>query len=229
MTKKIKKSTIGALLLMSTMTLNSQTTLAQADYYQGKGRIALSSDGNMHDNDDMQATMLTLAILAKAELQDVTTLYTYADHIWCNEKDDLDRMTVAAEETGIRFGFKNTTFMAAVQHPDSAYNAMAQQILMSTEKDPLFIIAAGPMHVVGMAFEIANAKNPEALKYVTIISHSVWNNEHADKPDLRKTYHSEPEKPHSGWTWAEMEKAFGDKANFKYILDQNGTGTGISF
>ena len=199
---------------------------AQADFYQGKGRIALSSDGNMHDNDDMQATMLSLAILAKANLQDVTTLYTYADHIWGNEENDIDLMTVAAEETGRRFGFSNTVFIAAVENHETAYNSMCAEILKSTEADPLFIIAAGPMHVVGTAIECANKKNPEALKFVTVISHSDWNNEHSDTPMLTKNYHSDPELPHEGWTWDEMKTTFGDKVNFKRIVDQNGTGVG---
>ena len=222
----LKSKRIGISLLVSMTFLAPSAAVAQSDYYQGKGRIALSSDGNMHDNDDMQATMLSLAILAKAGLQNVTTLYTYADHIWGSEKDDLDKMTVAAEETGCRFGFRNTIFMAAVENPEAAYNAMCEQILKSTAADPLFIVAAGPMHVVGTAIERANAKNSDALKYVTVISHSDWNNRHSDAPDLRKTHHSDPEPKHEGWTWDEMKASFGDKVNFKRIVDQNGTGVG---
>ncbi len=133
---------------------------------------------------------------------------------------------MAAEQSGRRFGFENTTFIAAVENPEASYNAMAAEILKSTEQNPLFIIAAGPMHVVGTGFERAKAKNPEALKYVTIVSHSVWNNRHSDNPALKKTYHSEPEEPHTGWTWDEMKREFGGLANFVQISDQNGTGTG---
>ena len=221
---KLKKLSIT--LLASFAFLSPNNIIAQADYYQGKGRIVLSSDGNMHDNDDMQATMLSLAILAKAGLQDVTTLYTYADHIWGSEKDDLERMTVAAEQTGHRFGFTNTTFIAAVENPEAAYNAMCNEIIKSTKRNPLFIVAAGPMHVVGTAIERANLKNPKALEFVTVISHSDWNNRHSDSPDLRKTHHSPPESKHEGWTWDEMKASFGDMVNFKRIVDQNGTGVG---
>ncbi|MFI3321871.1 MAG: hypothetical protein R3Y50_05040 [Rikenellaceae bacterium] len=219
--KTIKTALFASPLILLPLTASAQGT----DYYQGSGRIAISSDGNKHDNDDMQATMLTLAILAKAELQNSTTLYTYADHIWGSERDDLHRMTIAAETTARRFGFGGTTFIAAVENPEAAYNAMRDEILKSTANDPLFIVAAGPMHVVGTAIERAYAKNPESLKNVTVISHSIWNNEHSDKPSgSRITYHSDGEEPHEGWCWDEMVESFGKFANFNLITDQNGTG-----
>jgi len=37
---------------------------AQTPVWQGKGRIAISADGNEHDHDDWAATPLTLALLA---------------------------------------------------------------------------------------------------------------------------------------------------------------------
>ena len=202
-----------------------QQQVKNADYYNGKGRIALSSDGNKHDNDDQLATKMTLMILAKAGLQNKTTLYTYADHIWGSEKNDLELMRLAAEETGKRFGFNKTNFIPAVTYPEQAYNAMAAEIAKSTAADPLFIIAAGPMHVVGTAFERANKINPQALNHVTIISHSVWNNIHSDTPNPAKG-NKPAETAHTGWTWQEMEQTFGDKVNFNYISDQNGTGVG---
>ena len=194
----------------------------QDPYYMGKGRIALSSDGNCHDNDDMQASMLSLAILAYSNLQNKTVLYTYADHVWGNEQNDLPIMKKAVLESGERFGFKKTKFIAAVDEPEAAYNAMCDAIIASTAKDPLFIIAAGPMHVIGMGLERAAKKNPESLKYVTVISHSTWNNAHADKPGRLATNKGIIQEPHhTGWTWAEMEAVFGDKVYFNKIVDQN--------
>ncbi|MFI3319537.1 MAG: family 43 glycosylhydrolase [Rikenellaceae bacterium] len=198
----------------------SRSALSEGkDYYTGKGRIALSSDGNMHDNDDMQATMMTLMILAKAGLQSQTTLYTYADHVWGSEKNDLDIMRISAEETGKRFGFNKTKFMAAVENPEAAYKAMSEEILKSTAEDPLFIVAAGPMQVVGEAITLAIKEDPHSLDYVTVVSHSDWNNAHSDKP-----YTGEAQ--HSGWTWDKMIAKYGERVNFKRIKDQNGTGVG---
>ena len=193
------------------------------EFYEGKGRIAISSDGNMHDNDDMQATMMSLMILAKAGLQPKTTLYTYADHVWGSEKNDLDLMRISAEETGKRFGFNKTKFMAAVENPEAAYNAMRDEILLSTAENPLFIVAAGPMHVVGEGLARAAKKDPTALNYVTVLSHSEWNNIHSDTPGGENDPHKDIVK-HSGWTWDEMIAAFGTRVNFNRIKDQNGTG-----
>ncbi|MFI3288580.1 MAG: fimbrillin family protein [Rikenellaceae bacterium] len=191
--------------------------LGATDYYQGIGRIALSSDGNMHDNDDKAACMMTLMILAKAGLQDQTTLYTYCDHVWGSEGTDVEDMKGAVNGASERFGFNACNLICAVEDPESAYDAMAAEIAKSTVTNPLFILAAGPMHVVGTGFERADEINPEALNYVTIISHSTWNNKHSDN------YTSDSESPHEGWTWDEMTAAFGDRVNFNYISDQNGT------
>lgn len=193
------------------------------DFYEGKGRIAISSDGNMHDNDDMQATMMSLMILAKAGLQPQTTLYTYADHVWGSEKNDLDIMKVSAEETGKRFGFDQTKFMAAVSDPEAAYNAMRDEVLRSTAENPLFIVAAGPMHVVGEGLDRAYKKDPTALNFVTVVSHSDWNNVHSDTPGKPGGPHPDV-LMHGGWTWDEMIAAFGTRVNFNRIKDQNGTG-----
>jgi hypothetical protein len=56
------------LIFLSISTLEAQTPL-----WEGKGRIAISSDGNEQDHDDWAATPLSLALLAAAGLQ---------DHIW---------------------------------------------------------------------------------------------------------------------------------------------------
>lgn len=208
------KATIFAVLLLS---MSSSMAVAGAtDYYQGKGRIAVSSDGNKHDNDDMLATKLTLMILAKAGLQDATTLYTYADHVWGSESNDLHIMRISAEITGLKFGFKNCKFIAAVENKKLAYEAMCKEIVKSTAEDPLFIVAAGPMQVVGEALRMANNRNPESLNHVTVISHSNWNDKHADEPSNKFTADD-----HSGWVWTEMVESFGDRVNFKHIVDQN--------
>ena len=195
------------------------------DFFTGKGRIAVSSDGNKHDNDDMQATMLTLMIFDKAKVHDHLSLYTYADHVWGSEENDLEIMKISAEVCGEKFGFDKTNFMAAVENPEKAYNAMRDEILKSTADNPLFIVAVGPMQVTGEALDRAMKINPDALNYVTVISHSVWNDTHSDNPHTAKNKGG-AEPPHSGWTWKEMNDAFGERVNFNRTTDQNGTGTG---
>lgn len=189
--------------------------------WQGKGRIVVSSDGNEHDKDDWAATPMTLALLAGQGLQDKLALYTYSDHIWGSDHDfdGSDGNPTASEqmresaETGKQiFGFDNSTFIEAVADPDGAVAAMVEQINQSSEEDPLFIVAAGPMEVVGRAIA---ASNPEKLPYVTILSHSNWNNNHADRPSSWED--------HSGWTYAEIRSNFAPLGlNVVQIVDQNG-------
>lgn len=218
----MKTSLKFILVLIISLSMFDNAQAGASDLWEGKGRIALSSDGNEHDNDDMQATMMSLMILAKARLQPHTVLYTYADHIWGSDAGDVALMKESAEGAGTRFGFQDCLFIAAVDNPEAAYNAMRDEILKSTADDPLYIIAAGPMEVIGVALDRANATNSEPLNHVTVISHSWWNNNHADNYETADMPHG-PEPAHSGWTFAEMVTAFGSKVNFNQISDQNGT------
>ncbi len=209
-------------VLLALLTLTFTNTFAKTpDYYDYTvgGRIALSSDGNMHDDDDWTASMMTMMILAKAGMQNNTVLYTHSDHIWGSENNDVEQMKLSVEGAVERFDFKFCQVIAAVDEPGEAYQAMADEMAKSTATDPLYIIAAGPMEVLGNAFEIANEANPEALNYITVISHSDFNNNHADNP-------RDDEDSHNGWTWDEMKALYGTKVNFNRISDQNGTGTG---
>lgn len=172
-------------------------------------RIAISSDGNKHDNDDWGATAATLAILAKAGLQNKVVLYTYSDHIWGSEGNDEAQMRESALGGKNRFGFNNTNFIEAVKNKEAAYNAMKNAINASSSGNRLVIICAGPMHVVGVGMSRATAFKRQ---FVTLISHSNWNDFHSDRP--------EGEGNHNGWTWNEMKNSFSN-ANFVHIKDQN--------
>ncbi len=212
--------TLVALSILATTPLAAQTPL-----WQGKGRIAISSDGNEHDDDDWAATPMSLAIIASQGLQDKLVLYTYSDHIWGSNQEQPTRHGMNAyehmRESALggkeRFGFDNSTFFCAVDAPAMAYHLMAEAINASSDEDPLLIIAAGPMQVVGEALAQADKSK---LKYVTVLSHSWWNNYHADK------CYDKIWDQHTGWTFDEMKKAFGpsDKGgvNFVQIIDQNG-------
>jgi len=186
--------------------------------WQGQGRIAISSDGNEHDHDDWAATPFSLAMLAAAGLQDQMVLYTYSDHIWGSNHDHSDarqQMRISALDGADWFGFDRSRFIEAVSAPNTAYNALAEEINQSSAQDPLFIIAAGPMHVVGTALSRSQMSQRQ---FVTVISHSRWNDRHSDNPGDWEN--------HNGWTWDEMENTFSrDGVQFLHIVDQNG-GTG---
>ncbi len=214
-----------ALLIFFLMKTTSTLT-AQNPVWQGKGRIALSSDGNEHDHDDWAATPLSLALLSAAGLQDNLVLYTYSDHVWGSNHshptsesglNSYEHMRESALGGKKWFGFANTDFICAVDNPELAYNALRDKINESTRDNPLIIIAAGPMQVVG---EAINRAEISKRQFVTLISHSEWNNRHSDKPE--NTFWD----VHTGWTFKEISDSFSDNpgGNLKCIMiaDQNG-------
>ena len=198
--------------------------------WKDKGRIVLSSDGNEHDWDDWAASAMTLAIIASQGLQDNVTLYTYSDHIWGSnqERDDIkgmcayNHMRESVLGGAKYFGYNKTRFICAVDNAEVAYNAMRDEINKSSADNPLYILAAGPMQVVG---EGMNRAEKDKLQYVTVISHSNWNNNHSDKPDSSYGKYSKVGwDNHSGWIWDEMIAEFGEgkqNAQFIKIKDQN--------
>ncbi|XMO85380.1 hypothetical protein AAFN75_11330 [Algibacter sp. AS12] len=206
--------------------LNVGKIFAQTPVWQGKGRIAISSDGNEHDHDDWAATPLSLALVAAKGLQDNLVLYTYSDHVWGSNQDhptsksglnSYQHMRESALKGGEWFGFNNTNFICAVDNAEVAYTALRDEINKSSEENPLVIIAAGPMQVVG---EAINRADVSKRQYVSLISHSGWNDNHSDKP------HKQFWDTHSGWTFKEIKTAFsgeeGGRLNCIHITDQNG-------
>lgn len=200
--------------------------LAQTPVWQGKGRIAISSDGNEHDHDDWAATPLSLALLAASGIQDKLVLYTYSDHIWGSNQDHpssksglnaYDHMRESALGGQKWFGFDKTKFVCAVDNAEVAYTALRDVINESTATNPLIIIAAGPMQVVG---EAINRAEVSKRQFITLISHSDWNNKHSDNPSTKYW------DIHSGWTFKEITDTFSNEAggNLKWIQisDQNG-------
>ena len=114
------------------------------------------------------------------------------------------------------FGFDKTKFICAVDNAGVAYNAMRDAINESTAENPLIIIAAGPMQVVG---EAINRADVAKRQFVSLVSHSEWNNQHSDK-------HGKSEwDTHSGWTFQEIKDNFSNEkgGNLKciQITDQN--------
>ena len=180
---------------------------AQAPLWQGSGRIVVSADGNEHDHDDWAATPLSLALLAARGLQDRVPLYIYDDHIWgsnhehpgVNGVTPYEQMKESAVTGGRIFGFTRTRFIAAVDNPEIAYEALKDEINRSAPDNPLFIVAAGPVHVIGEAISRAQEDRRRFVSVITMVN--CWNDDHADKPYVAWEHHS-------GWTMAEIRQQF---------------------
>ncbi len=144
------------------------------------GRVAWSADGNQHDTDDWLASPWALAIFRAAGLSQRKVVYFgYNSHLWgTTEGYDViheDNIKGAISRWG---GFNDAILFNEVADTDAAVDKLVEEINKSTASDPLWLVAAGPIETFGMAIENANT---DALRYVTLLSHSTWNTNHAAK------------------------------------------------
>lgn len=174
------------------------------------GRVAISHDGNMHDCDDIFAAAVDVAMLAKTGNQQKLVWYAINDHHWkseggCNDGDREQAMRRSAMDTAVMYGgFDMAKFHDARADLAGAVSALASAINASSAADPLTILAGGPMDLVGQGIAASDASK---RKYVTLVSHSNWNNDHDDGVASR-------------WTWADICSQ--TQVKCIKITDQNG-------
>jgi hypothetical protein len=134
------------------------------------GRIAMSADGNQHDEDDWASAPMALAILAHRDLQANLVHYDYNNHIWDSSEDHVENMTESVQEGGKRFGFDMSRFFDDTDPAQLAAGTqnLVAEINASTEEDQLSIVLAGPIETVWMALDAAD---PEARTHVECITH----------------------------------------------------------
>ena len=189
-------------LVLSLQAGFSSGSWAQNVPYSGE-RIVVVADGNEHDKGDWAATPLSLAVLAAKEIQDQVVVYAFSSHTWGSNKTDAGadaQMRESAFLGSRNFGFKKTKFIEAVNAPNYAIIEITSQINKSSAKNPLVILAAGPMDIIGTALGEADSTK---LKHVRIISHSIWDQKHADSPEEGET--------HKGWTWEKLQESYAGK------------------
>jgi hypothetical protein len=173
--------------------------MAQSVPYAGE-RIVIVSDGNEHGKEDWGGTPLTLALLASKEIQDQVMVYAFSSHTWGSNKTHAGadaQMRESAFLGAKQFGFKKTKFIEAVTAPNFAIIEITELINKSSAKNPLTILAAGPLEIIGTSLNEADSAR---LKHVRVISYSTWDQEHANSPVEGET--------HSGWTWEKIQESF---------------------
>jgi hypothetical protein len=189
-------------LVLSLQAGFSSGSWAQNAPYSGE-RIVVVADGNEHDKGDWAATPLSLALVAAKEIQDQVVVYAFSSHTWGSNKTDAGadaQMRESAFLGSRNFGFKKTKFIEAVNAPNYAIIEITSQINKSSAKNPLVILAAGPMDIIGTALGEADSTK---LKHVRIISHSIWDQQHSDSPEEGET--------HKGWTWEKLRESYAGK------------------
>ena len=189
-------------LVLSLQAGFSSGSWAQNVPYSGE-RIVVVADGNEHGKGDWAATPLSLALVAAKEIQDQVVVYAFSSHTWGSNKTDAGadaQMRESAFLGARNFGFKKTKFIEAVNAPNYAIIEITSQINKSSAKNPLVILAAGPIDIIGTALGEADSTK---LKHVRIISHSIWDQQHADSPEEGET--------HKGWTWEKLRESYAGK------------------
>lgn len=108
------------------------------------GRLAISSDGNLHDRDDICATAITIAAIAATGNSDRLAYYAYCDHDWGTDLARENLMRQSTFETAQLWGgFNLSVFYNARQQPSTAVAALVAEINKSSADDPLTILAVG--------------------------------------------------------------------------------------
>lgn len=179
-------------------------------------RFALCNDGNFHDRDDICALPMELALLSAAGQAGSVVHVEYSNHFWKSDSAQAAAMQQSATVNTANTwgGFHTSVFfdahsgnnvnLAAVDHLTTAIN-------QSSASSPLTVMAGGPMETIGMALAASRAS---ARPYVTIISHSTWNDNHAGNVG--------PSEGLTGTTynWSQLGTM---GANLVHIKDQNAT------
>jgi len=168
-----------------------------------KGRIAFSSDGNLHDSDDWGATAFSLAFLHYAGLENRFVHYDYNNHIG-NSRESWEKiMDDAAKGGAKRFDLDISKVFNDQTEKDAAIANFVKEAKKSSKNNPLWFICAGPMQ---MAYTMIAATPEDKRKFIYAISHSKWNEDHS---------HGETNK-----TWADMKNDFPSVVYYN-IIDQN--------
>ncbi len=167
------------------------------------GRIAFSSDGNLHDSDDWGATAFSLAFLHYAGLEKRFVHYDYNNHLGKSRESWEKIMDDVAKGGAKRFGLDATKIFNDQTEKDAAIANFIKEAEKSSKNNPLWLICAGPMQ---MAYEMIEASPENKRHYINAISHGKWNGDHS---------HGESKK-----TWADMKKDF-PTVKYIEIIDQN--------
>lgn len=149
------------------------------------GRVILSFDGNVHDDDDIIAMPYSAGLWWAAGLSDKVVQIEYNNHI-CDINtsetdgfdaglgDDSENMRISAEGIIEYFGYNPSIFYDYELQGTASTAAMAAHIEASSASNKLWIIAAGPMETVWRGLNAASRGH----EHVIVISHSAWNEDH---------------------------------------------------
>lgn len=163
-------------------------SLGQVNY--PGGRMAMSFDGNIEDDDDIIALPVSLGLMHAAGLQNKVVHVEYNNNkcggpntVQEENNDspayagnDALHMRTSAQGMITRYGYNATLLYDHTTQGNEAVSHLAAEINLSSASNPLFIIAAGPMESIWRAL---NASDRAKHAHVFVVSHSQWNQNYA--------------------------------------------------
>ncbi len=170
-----RPASLPLLLLMVCCLLTGFHTQTWAQINFPGGRIALSYDGNIHDQDDWGASAMALAMLDAAGLNSKVVHLDYNNHLSQSVSAWEQEMIKSTMDGAKRFGFNSAVFFNNQTQLSASISHLASAINASSSNNPLWIIAGGPMETVWRGI---NAAQRSQRKYVKVVSHSAWNESH---------------------------------------------------
>ena len=173
------------------------------------GRLAVSHDGNIHDEDDWGALAFVWGIVASFGMQEKLVHVDHSDHLVDNTARGEKQMILSAEGWKYFPGFDSSIVFNDWRDLEGAIANFKKQAEAGSETNILSYMCAGPMDV---PWQCINAVTPSKRKFIRVISHAGWNNNHTWKnPDGSKSH-----------TWNDMISSFeSDGVKFEKIPVQN--------
>jgi hypothetical protein len=168
-------------------------------------RIAYSADGNKHDADDWHASVLALAMIAESGQKHRLVHFDYNNHLgnsdWRMARTHRNNVLGAVRT----YGYPAGRFFDVQSNLKGAVSSIARAVNQSSAGNRLYLICAGPMEVCYRGIALAqDAKE----RYVTVVSHSWWNENHNDTSQLNRR-------------WRDIQRDF--RVQTVQIADQNDT------
>lgn len=148
-------------------------------------RIGATHDGNQHDLDDYAACAMDCALIGEAGLGAKFVHIDVNNHLGNNNATQAATMWSNVTGAVSRWGLTTVNVFDCQTNLAGAVNDIAAQINASTAVNRFYLACAGPMEV---AWQGINASNSAARQYCTAISHSVWNDDHADTTQMTHTW-----------------------------------------
>jgi len=187
--------------------------MLHADSVNLMGRVAISHDGNHHDEDDIPGMPMAAALMWAAGESGRLVHVQHSTHLGFSTFDQEREMIESAAGMIQYFEVDESAVFNAYRELDAAVAHFAEQAMQSTADDPLWFVCAGPMEVPWRSLQAVKERDPSKLQYIRCISHHSWNEDHDKEPE-------DNEPPYLLHRWSDMQADF-PEVTFIRIANQN--------